>query len=96
MSAFTVLIIGGFGVLGLFIYLLAQPENHHFRSIVKKTVYGFVMAICFCFYLSPIDIWPDFLPGGNLDDMAYVAGALVAYNKIQKEKTSEASLIAHA
>lgn len=95
MSFFTVFIICTVALLGYFMHLYAQPENHHFRSMVKKTIYGFLMAICFCFYISPIDIWPDFLPGGNIDDMAYIAGGIMAYNKIQREKTKEV-VLAHA
>lgn len=55
-------------VLFRFVRAWARGE---FREVPRKSVLWALFAIVY--FLSPIDLIPDFLPGGYLDDMFVIA-----------------------
>ena len=44
------------------------------------------------YLLLPVDVYPDFLPGGYADDMSVMLGALYSAGKVGKKHLSECRL----
>jgi uncharacterized membrane protein YkvA (DUF1232 family) len=57
-------------LLVLFRFVRAWVKGE-FREVPRKSVLWALAAIIY--FLSPIDLIPDFLPGGYLDDIAVIA-----------------------
>lgn len=54
----------------LFRFVKAWVKGEY-RNVPKRTVFWAVLAILY--FLSPVDVLPDFLPGGYIDDIAVIA-----------------------
>jgi uncharacterized membrane protein YkvA (DUF1232 family) len=64
-----------------------------YRAVPRATVFWCVLAILY--FLSPLDGFPDLLPGGYLDDIAFISfilrrigGDLQAFRKWEKKSPS--------
>jgi uncharacterized membrane protein YkvA (DUF1232 family) len=60
-----------FSDLMLLFRLVRAWVRGEYRDIPRKSILWAVFAILY--FLSPIDLIPDFLPGGYIDDMAVIA-----------------------
>jgi len=69
-----------FSDIKLLIQLIKDYKNHRYRAVSKNSI---IMVIISLLYLvNPIDLIPDFLVGGFIDDAAVIAYVL---KKIQSE-----------
>jgi uncharacterized membrane protein YkvA (DUF1232 family) len=74
----TLILVGG-ALLGLFFYLLSQP-NSRLRSVVLPIVGAGIAVVCGVYAISPIDLLPEMFlgPFGLIDDAGAVIGGIAA------------------